>query len=119
MALPTGVSYVLLNSVSFSALAYCYFTVVNLTATSLRVRIIRRLQRASPRALSTAEILSDYNVAAITEGRIARFKHWGQILEKDGRLFICGTPAFLHLANFVAGARKLVFGTAAGKTSLG
>lgn len=109
--LATLMAYGLLNSVCFGALGYCYFTFVNLSATSLRIRILRQLRHAPGHMLSTAKILSSYNSTGITHDRIFRLKSWGQLLERDGRIVISGKPAFLRLAGLVDMLRAMVFGS--------
>jgi hypothetical protein len=74
----------LLSAATYLALAFGFWTFLNLNITSLRIRILRELLRAGGRiALSEMPML--YTGAERLRRRLERLEKGGQILCEDGR----------------------------------
>ena len=99
-----------MNAGAFAGLGYGYFTFVNLTATSLRLRLLRELLRASGQRMPTAHLLALYAPEQIVDARIDRLVGWGQLRRADGRFCVDGKPWFLRIARAVHAWRWVVFG---------
>jgi len=79
------------NLATSLALAYGYFTFVNLNLTSLRIRLLHELW-ASPNGLSRTDILKLYNSRDLVDCRIVRLTASKQIREADGRFYTQPSP---------------------------
>jgi hypothetical protein len=99
-----------LNCAAFSGLAYGYFTFVNLTATSLRLRLLRDIRANPAQPVPTAALLRRYDTSRIVEARLERLLGWGQMQRNGDRLIVHGTPLFLVLARIVRIWRWVVTG---------
>lgn len=96
VSLQDRVAYVVLDLLTYLALAFGYFNFVNLTVASLRIRLLEELAQSG--GLMEREQLierhSSGNVIAIRLGRLIR---GGHLIERNGRLF-SGRMAFLVVA---------------------
>ena len=97
---------IILNSISYIALGYCYFHFINLGETARRVRIAREL-RESEEGLSMDELLERYNASKIIHIRLQRMIENKQIIDREGRYFI-GKPVMLYIAKIIV-MLKLIF----------
>lgn len=96
------------NVITYSALGYCYFHFINWGETSRRIRILRELYE-SDNGLTFAEILERYNAKEIIQVRFLRLLANGQIIIKDGSLFI-GKKTVLLIAKIVVFLKLLILG---------
>ena len=95
-----------LSVLSSMALSYCYFTFVNLTATSLRIRLLRLLVNDPSLGRQPEKLLQGYSVADIVEVRILRLQAWGHAELNGERLILIRKPLFYWLGKFVKFCRS-------------
>ena len=100
-------AFVVLNAGAYGALGYCYFTFVNLTATSLRMRLLRELLKSTAPSLSTTALSSGYQAREVLDVRLDRLVKWGQIAVKNKRYVLQGT-AFSVLSKIITHTRALI-----------
>jgi len=100
--------YVVLNLLSYLALAFGYFNFVNLTVASLRIRLLEEI-RASGGALSVDALEAAYNSRAVVAIRLQRLIQGGHLVEKNGRLH-SGRLPFLIVARIFDGLRWFILG---------
>jgi hypothetical protein len=94
-----------LSVLSSIALSYCYFTFVNLTATSLRIRLLRLLVNDSELGRQPERLLQGYSVADIVDVRMSRLQSWGHAKPNGDRLVMSQKPLFYWLGKIVRFAR--------------
>jgi hypothetical protein len=73
--------------ICYIAFAFCYFNLINLGETSIRIRLFLELKEAK-NGLTAEEILAIYNYRQIILMRLSRLQNNKQIIEKDGRFFL-------------------------------
>jgi hypothetical protein len=102
------VGYVLLDILTYLALAFGYFNFVNLTVASLRIRLLEELNMHGGELARhlLVEKHSSRNVAAL---RIERLLDGGHLVERNGRVF-SGKPWFLMVARFFDALRWGIMG---------
>lgn len=117
MALPhtvsdpvNGVGLMLMNLGCYGGLGYGYFTFVNLTATSLRIRLIRELRLSGFSGASIAVLRQQYSGGHVVATRAERLQAWGQISQRDQRYHLKGKPVFYYLALFIAAYKAFLLG---------
>ncbi len=98
----------LANLATYVALGYGYIHFLNLGQTARRVRLLRELVDAGE-PLSRAELLKRYSAADIVRVRLARLEEGGQVVRRDGQLFI-GKPTVLAMARAVGLVKQLTLG---------
>lgn len=102
------VGYVVLDLLTYLALAFGYFNFVNLTVASLRIRLLEELAQCGGimQREQLIERHSSENVVAIRLGRLIR---GGHLIERNGRLF-SGRMAFLFIARIFDALRWGIIG---------
>lgn len=95
-----------LAALSYGALGYGYFTMVNLTATSLRIRALRHILNAPGQSVTPESLRATYGAEDLLDVRLERLVQWGQITRREGRVFVTGQPGFLLLARAVGFLRR-------------
>lgn len=100
--------YVVLNLVTYLALAFGYFNFVNLTVASLRIRLLEEICEAGG-AVSAHALKAAYNSHEVVAIRLQRLVQGGHLVEKDGRLHIGKLP-FLIVARIFDGLHWFIFG---------
>ena len=101
------------NMASYGGLGYCYFTVINLVFTSLRVRIIGELLESPDHSLPADRLKAVYDLDTILNKRLERLVAWGQVYSSGNRYYLAGTPAFLVLDQQIRRIRKILTGSEA------
>ena len=109
-SLQDRIGFVVLNLLTYLALAFGYFNFVNLTVASLRIRILEELADAGGR-LPRAALLDRYGTASVADLRLERLVGGGHLVERNGRLHT-GRLQFLLVARIFDGLRRLIFGPA-------
>jgi len=66
---------------------FCFFNVINLNISSLRIRMLKEYYRQHPTPLSAVELMARYPVDQMLEARLVRLASGGQIAEMNGRFF--------------------------------
>jgi hypothetical protein len=79
--------YFICNFFYYSVIAFCYFCLVNLTDTSVRIRILQELQKKANTGLSQSQILKIYNTDNIIGIRLEKLVSSGQIVKKENRYY--------------------------------
>jgi hypothetical protein len=108
LSLQDRIGYVLLNLLTYLALAFGYFNFVNLTVASLRIRLLEEI-RESGGALPADALKAAYNSREVVAIRLQRLIQGGHLVEKDGRLYINRLP-FLIVARIFDGLHWFIFG---------
>ncbi len=103
------VRFLLVNVPTYAALSYCYFGVVGLGQTSIRIRIYAEIAE-TPTGLSTEDIERIYSEGVFARMRLRRLLESGDITEKDGRYFV-GKIRLVHAANITFAAKQFLLGT--------
>src|SRR5271168_2622573 len=78
-----GVALVLLT---YNALGFCYFSLLNLSETSLHVHILMDLLLSGP--MPSGQLTSRYSVGALINARVDRMIALGQLRGLNGRFLI-------------------------------
>ncbi len=99
----------LVNFVFYSALAFFYFSFVNIGETSVRIRVLRELA-ASSEGISTEELLKRYNVNHIIQMRVDRMLNTGEMIKKDDRYYYSGKPKMFLIAKTCQRLKVLLLG---------
>ena len=98
---------VMANILTCGVLGYCYFHFINLGETGRRIRIVRELLSAD--GLTLEELLQRYNTSDMVEIRLARLLNSGQIVERNGMLFI-KSQFLLRASRIMVLMKKIVLG---------
>ena len=96
------------NSITYSFLGYCYFSVIGLGETARRIRLLKDLY-AAPEGKSLDDILARYSAKDMVDMRLGRLVHNGQVKMVGDRLFI-GKPLMLFLTKFAIFMKLMVLG---------
>lgn len=102
------VGHVVLAVMSSMALSYCYFTLVNLTATSLRIRLLRLLRNNPELGRRPDRLAAGYAISDIVDIRIDRLKAWGYVREEEGRIVLLRRPMFYWIGVVVSVCRAVL-----------
>lgn len=100
--------YVVLDLLTYLALAFGYFNFVNLTVASLRIRMLEELWQAGG-ALPAETLEAAYSSSAVAAVRLQRLVQGGDLVEKDGRLHR-GRLRFLTVARIFDALRWVIIG---------
>jgi hypothetical protein len=98
----------IVNIVIYSSLGYCYFHFINLGETARRIRVLRELYD-SDGGLTLEEILKLYSAKKMVELRLERVLSNGQVILKDGMLFI-GKPVLLMISKTILLMKLIILG---------
>jgi len=90
---------------TYLALAFGYWTFLNLNITSLRIRILREILRC-PSGISRGDLLERYSSEEFLRHRLARLANARQMICRDGRWRL-ESPTLLLLARTMAALRVL------------
>lgn len=97
---------VITNTLTYTALGYCYFHFVGLSETARRIRMLTEMF-GSKEAITIGQILERYNSEEILRNRMGRLLRSGQIRYEGGKYFV-GKPIVL-LISYAAIFLKLLF----------
>lgn len=103
------IRFLFVNVPTYAALSYCYFGVVGLGETSIRIRIYGEIA-AAPAGMSNADVERVYSEGAFATMRLRRLLESGDIIEKHGRYF-AGKNKLVHAANIMFAAKQFLLGT--------
>lgn len=101
-------AYLLLDLLTYLALAFGYFNFVNLTVASLRIRLLEELLAAGGR-LPIDTIMAAYDSRQVVAIRLERLLQGGHLVEKSGRLH-SGRLPFLIVARIFDGLHWFIIG---------
>ena len=104
-----AVAVLAMNLASFVALAYGYFTFVNLNFTSIRVRILRELS-AHHGSMTLRQLLAAYDADVALTMRLKRLTDKGQITQRNDRYYLERPGAVLILAYVLDGLKLVILG---------
>jgi len=108
VAVQDRIGYLVLDMLTYLALAFGYFNFVNLTVASLRIRLLEEI-RAAGGALPAESLKAVYNSREVVAIRLQRLVQGGHLVEKDGRLH-SGRLPFLIVARIFDGLHWFIFG---------
>lgn len=100
----------ILNLLTYVALAFGYFNFVNLTVASLRIRLLEELSEAGG-VLPKHALMAAYNSRQVVAIRLDRLVKGGHLVEKDGRLH-SGRLPFLIVARIFDTLHCFIIGRA-------
>lgn len=103
------IRFLLVNLPTYAALSYCYFGVVGLGETSIRIRIYAEIAATSA-GMSNTDIERLYSEGAFAGMRLRRLLESGDIIEQDGRYFV-GKNKLVHAATIMFAAKQFLLGT--------
>jgi hypothetical protein len=99
--------YFLLHTLSYVFLGFCFFNLINLNISSLRIRMLKEYYRQHPVPLSDADLIASYPVGVMLDARLARLESGRQIRRAEGRFFSQGGMV-THIGHFFAGLRHFL-----------
>jgi hypothetical protein len=100
--------FLLVNIPVYFSLSYCYFGLINLGHTSIRIRLYAEISEAR-KGVPIERIQSIYDEAAFAKLRINRRLESGDLIEKNGVLTI-GKSRLVHVSSFLSCIRLIIFG---------
>ena len=103
------VGYVVLDLLTYLALAFGYFNFVNLTVASLRIRLLEELIESGG-TMPRENLIDRHSSESVVAIRLDRLVRGGHLIERDGRLF-SGRMVFLVIARIFDGLRWGIIGT--------
>ena len=101
---------VFVNAPAYAALSYCYFGLVNLGNTSIRIRLYAEIAERKD-GMTMEDIGLIYNEQAFTKMRIERRVESGDLVEKDGRYY-AARMKLVYSARILGVVRYLIIGKA-------
>jgi len=102
------IGYLLLDLLTYLALAFGYFNFVNLTVASLRIRLLEELSLLGGR-LSRQALVDRHSSANVFGIRLTRLIGGGHLVERQGRFFT-GKRVFLVVARIFDMLRWAILG---------
>jgi hypothetical protein len=99
-----------LNVFIYFAMAYCYFTFVNMNMTSLRIRILAEVAECGGR-VPVPELAARYGMDHVAAIRVQRLIAGGNLVERNGRIHN-GTRLLLFVAQVVRALQIAILGPA-------
>lgn len=102
------IGHAVLAFMSCMALSYCYFTFVNLTATSLRIRLLRLIFNNPELGYQPDRLAAGYAISDIVDIRIDRLKDWNYVREEEGRVVLLRRPMFYWIGVVVSVCRTVL-----------
>jgi len=109
MALPLlELGWFVVANVAYMAASFCYFGFVNLSATSLRIRILEELKEAGGR-LTVTDLLERYGGQAVFDARMQRLLRSKLLILRGNSLYV-GKKYPLYAAKLLDALRFLILG---------
>ena len=99
----------ILGMSTYAFLGFCFFNVINLNVSSLRIRMIMEIRRQHPNGVPVSALRARYGMAEVLDSRLLRLES-GRQIERRGDRFYLRRGAVLHIAHFFSGLRALLFG---------
>ena len=81
------VGYALLHLLSYTCLGFCFFHVISLNLSSLRVRMLREYFRHHPHPLADEALMARYHVDEMLNARLGRLLSGHQIIVSADRFY--------------------------------
>jgi hypothetical protein len=101
--------YLALHTGSYACLGFCFFNVINMNISSLRIRMLKEYLRQHPLPLPDEALVGKYPVRDMLDARLDRLERGRQISHSGGRFFWRrGTVTVI--AHFFAGLRRFLLG---------
>jgi hypothetical protein len=100
----------ILNVLTYAALGYGIFTFINLSATSLRIRIIRAIYNSESGILDEQALRKLYDADDMVSARIGRLIAWRQLEVREGRYFASPKAVFAVIHGTLARVKRFIYG---------
>lgn len=100
--------FFLVNIPIYFSLSYCYFGLINLGHTSIRIRLYAEISEARE-GVPMVRIQSIYDEASFAKLRLSRRLESGDLIEKNGVLTV-GKSRLVHASSFLSCIRLIIFG---------
>jgi hypothetical protein len=97
------------NFILYSAMAFSFFSFVNIGESSVRIRVLRELA-AAPEGLDKETLLARYNVDHIIQIRVDRLLTSGEMICCENRYYYTGRPKMLLVAKGSQALQRLLLG---------
>ena len=104
--------YLLLGILTYAFLGFCFFNVINLNVSSMRIRMVMEIRRQHPHPVPVAALRARYGMAEVLDARLRRLESGRQITRRGDRYYLRG-GAVLRIAHFFSGLRSFLLGDAA------
>lgn len=101
-AIASGFTLVVLT---YNALGFCYFCLLNLSETSLHVHILMDLLLSGP--IPAEQLSIRYGVSEMINTRVERMIALGQLQRQNG-FFVVNSPGLLTVGRIIHGCRKIL-----------
>ena len=100
--------FFLVNTPIYFSLSYCYFGLINLGHTSIRIRLYAEISEAME-GVPMERIQSIYDEASFARLRLSRRLESGDLIERNGVLTV-GKPRLVYASSFLSLIRLIIFG---------
>jgi hypothetical protein len=98
-----------LHTLTYAFLGFCFFNLINLNVSSMRIRMVMEIHRQHPRPVTDSALRARYAVLEVLDARLLRLESGRQLDRRGDRLYL-RRGAVLHIAHFFSGLRSLLFG---------
>jgi hypothetical protein len=98
----------LVNVPIYVALAYCYYSFVQLGQTSIRIRLYAEIS-SQPQGLLTEEVYREYSDQTLVQVRLQRLIESGDVIFRDGSYSV-GRSRFVFVGNLLFKAKSFLLG---------
>lgn len=105
---PEWISQTAVAYLTYFAYAFCFWTILNLNITSLRIRILREILSRPQQFIAEAELRQAYDPCAAMERRIERMIAGKQLTRNESGDYITDQKTVLHVARFLYTLRIII-----------
>lgn len=92
---------------SYLAYSFCFWTLINLNVTSLRIRIVREILSCPSAQVSASDLHHAYNPEVALTNRIERMVAGGQLIKTEEEKYRIGAPFVLLIAKILYFLRQM------------
>lgn len=100
--------YLWINLISFVCLSYIYFQFLNIGEASLRIRVLKELEKAGG-GLPKSDVMAVYSATTILDYRLQRLTESAEVVFIDGR-YVHSQAKMLWIARIFVVLKKFVLG---------
>jgi len=107
-SLDAALKILVVNTITYGSLGYCYFNFVNLGQSSIRIRLYAEIA-ATGNGISIKELSRDYDEQALMKMRLQRLRESGDVVEKEGRYHV-GRNRLVLIGAVIFAAKRFILG---------